>query len=82
MGVYPDQEVRDRDSEQKSKSRGYADERRGARHSDIAVGDTVLMKRDTKENKLVSSHYSDPYRPGCSERDNKRHANTSCQGRG
>ncbi|KAK3698958.1 hypothetical protein QZH41_003109 [Actinostola sp. cb2023] len=48
-----DQEVFDRDAEQKAKTKSYANALRGARPSMIAVGDQVLMKQD-KYNKLTT----------------------------
>lgn len=50
-----DEEMRDRDAEKKEKGRKYGDERRGARHSQIEVGDKVLAKRPNKENQLQST---------------------------
>ena len=49
-----DQDVRDRDSEQKAKSKMYADLRRGAQPSEVEVGDHVLLKQD-KQNKLTTN---------------------------
>ena len=40
--VHVDQEVRDRDSEQKSKSKSYADSRRVTRRSEVLPGDQVV----------------------------------------
>ena len=45
------QEVRDHDEEQKSKARTYADKERGAKPSEVGVGDQVLMRQE-KTNKL------------------------------
>ena len=49
-----DQDVQDRDSEQKAKSKMYADLRRGAQPSEVEVGDHVLLKQD-KQNKLTTN---------------------------
>ena len=43
-GVHVGQGVRHRDSEQKSKSRNYADLTRGARYSEVLPGDQVLVQ--------------------------------------
>ncbi|XP_064629303.1 uncharacterized protein K02A2.6-like [Lineus longissimus] len=45
-GIGDDQDVRDRDSEQKGKSKLYADDRRNARESDIQLGDSALLRRE------------------------------------
>ena len=52
-----DQEVFDRDSEQKAKTKSYADALRGSRPSMIAVGDQVLIKQD-KHNKLITPYFN------------------------
>ncbi|XP_062557617.1 uncharacterized protein K02A2.6-like [Armigeres subalbatus] len=49
------EEIRDKDTEQKHKSAEYANLRRRARTSNVLVGDTVVVKRPTKENKLTSN---------------------------
>ena len=41
--VHVEHEVRDRDSEQKSKCKAYADARRNASYSDVLPGDQVLV---------------------------------------
>ena len=46
-----DQEVHDRDAEQKAKTKNYADTQRRASHSNIEIGDEVLVQQD-KTNKL------------------------------
>lgn len=56
----PDFEVRDADAEQKGKSKIYTDERRGARPSDVDVGDVVLVKQD-KTNKLSTNFNEIPH---------------------
>ena len=48
-----DQEMRDRDAEQKEKGKVYSDNRKNARESEIKSGDDVLMKQDM-QNKFQS----------------------------
>ena len=48
-----DQEMRDRDAEQKEKGKVYSDNRKSARESEIKSGDDVLMKQDM-QNKFQS----------------------------
>lgn len=55
-----DQEIRDRDAEQKARAKCYADMRRGARYSEIDVGDQVLVKQD-KTNKLSTTYNPIPH---------------------
>ena len=53
-GRHPvDQEVRDCDTECKTVAKLYADERRGARYSDVSVGDQVLVQQD-KQTKMTT----------------------------
>ena len=52
--VHVEHEVRDRDSEQKSKCKAYADARRNASYSDVLPGDQVLVQQE-KRNKF-STH--------------------------
>ncbi|KAJ8378529.1 hypothetical protein AAFF_G00239120 [Aldrovandia affinis] len=56
-----DLEVRDRDAEQKGKSKIYADERRGAKYSDVDIGDTVLVKQE-KTDKLTTPFNTTPHK--------------------
>jgi hypothetical protein len=56
-----DQEVRDRDCEQKAKSKEYTDVKRNASYSDVVIGDTVLLKQD-KANKLSTTFENKPYK--------------------
>ena len=49
--VHVEHEVRDRDSEQKSKCKAYADARRNASYSDVLSGDQVLVQQE-KRNKF------------------------------
>ena len=49
--VHVEHEVRDRDSEQKSKCKAYADARRKASYSDVLPGDQVLVQQE-KRNKF------------------------------
>ena len=58
--VHVEQEVRDKDSEQKSKSKSYADVRRGARHSEVLPGDQVLLQQE-KKDKLSTRFNPNPY---------------------
>lgn len=55
-----DQDVRDRDSEKKEKGKMYIDNKRGAKESDIAVGDSVLLKQKPG-NKLTPTFEAEPY---------------------
>ncbi|XP_055633240.1 uncharacterized protein K02A2.6-like [Toxorhynchites rutilus septentrionalis] len=55
------EEIRDRDNMRKSKEAEYADKRRGARPSEITVGDTVVVKRILKENKLSTNFDPEEY---------------------
>ncbi|KAJ8362198.1 hypothetical protein AAFF_G00390670 [Aldrovandia affinis] len=56
-----DLEVRDRDAEQKGKSKIYADGRRGAKYSDVDIGDTVLVKQE-KTDKLTTPFNTTPHK--------------------
>ncbi|KAJ8411636.1 hypothetical protein AAFF_G00164440 [Aldrovandia affinis] len=56
-----DTEVRDRDSERKGKSKLYTDERRRAQHSDVEVGDTVLVRQD-KVDKFTTTFNATPHK--------------------
>lgn len=58
--VHVEQGVRDRDNEQKSKSKIYADSRRGARYSEVLPGDQVLVQQE-KKNKLSTRFSPIPY---------------------
>ena len=49
---FEDEEMRDRDREQKDKGKERADRKRRAKMSEVRTGDTVLMKRTKKTNKL------------------------------
>ena len=49
--MHVEHEVRDRDSEQKSKCKAYADARRNASYSDVLPGDQVLVQQE-KRNKF------------------------------
>ena len=54
-----DQEVRDRDSESKTLSKNYTDQRRGARYSEVEVGDRVLIQQD-RQDKLKTAYRPTP----------------------
>ena len=56
-----DEEVRDKDREQKEKGKEYTDAKRKARISEISVGDCVLMKRMKKTNKLDSEFLNEEF---------------------
>ena len=58
--VHIEQGVRDRDSEQKSKSKMYADAERGARYSEVLPGDRVLVQQERKD-KLSTRFNPSPY---------------------
>lgn len=58
---HTDQEVCDRDTEKKAKSKMYADSSRGAQHSEVSVGDTVLVRQD-KTDKLTTTFNATPHR--------------------
>lgn len=53
-------EVRDRDAEQKGKAKLYADERRGAKDSNVGIGDTVLVHPE-KSDKFTTPFNPTPY---------------------
>ena len=55
-----DLEVRDHDAEKKGLSRLYADAKRNARESDIAPGDTVLLRRENP-GKLETPFFPEPH---------------------
>nr|CAH7764201.1 unnamed protein product [Callosobruchus chinensis] len=56
-----EEEVRDKDSLVKQKGKEYADKRRHARDSEITEGDTVILKRMRKENKLDTTFDATPH---------------------
>ena len=58
--IHVEQGVRDRDSEQKSKSKTYADLTRGARYSEVLPGDQVLVQQERK-GKLSTRFNPTPY---------------------
>ena len=58
--VHVEQGIRDRDCEQKSKSKSYADSRRGARPSEVLPGDQVLVQQE-KTDKLSTRFNPTPY---------------------
>ena len=58
--IHVEQQVRDRDSEQKSKSKTYADTRRGASYSEVFPGDQVLVQQQ-KRHKLSTRFDPNPY---------------------
>lgn len=56
-----DEEIRDRDNEQKWKGKEYADKTRKAQESKLQEGDLVLM-RQPKTNKLTTNYHPVPIR--------------------
>jgi len=52
--------IRDRDAEQKGKGKLYADERRGAKYSEVELGDKVLVRQD-KTDKLTTNFNPVPH---------------------
>lgn len=58
---HSDLEARDKDAEQKGKAKIYADHRRGAKTSDIEVGDQVLVRQD-KTDKFTTTFHSTPHK--------------------
>lgn len=56
-----DLEARDKDAEQKGKAKIHTDNRRGAKLSDIEVGDQVLVKQD-KIDKFTTTFQSTPHK--------------------
>ena len=60
---------RENDAEQKGKSKIYADNRRRAEHSDMDIGDQVLLKQDKNRQVHNNLQHCDQYRGkqcGCS----------------
>lgn len=56
-----DLEVRDTDAERKGKSKIYADDRRGAKHSEVQAGDEVLLRQE-KLDKLTTNFNQIPHK--------------------
>lgn len=56
-----DREMHDRDIEAKERGKRYADQKRGARESDMKAGDTVLRKQD-RTNKLIPTFKPETFR--------------------
>ena len=52
--------MRDRDNEQKSKSKAYTDMQRNGRYSEVLPGDQVLVQQEMK-NKLTTRFEPSPY---------------------
>ncbi|XP_055585351.1 uncharacterized protein K02A2.6-like [Uranotaenia lowii] len=57
-----DEETSDRDKSMKDKGKLYADKRRNAKPICIAEGDSVLMKKMTKTNKLAPNFDPQPFK--------------------
>lgn len=60
LGRTYEQEVRDKDAEQKAKMAHYSNSKRGAKASDIEIGDRVLIRQD-KANKLSTPFNPNPH---------------------
>ena len=58
--VHVEHEVRDKDSEQKSKGKAYADAKRNARYSEVVPGDQVLVQQE-RQDKLSPQFNPTPY---------------------
>ena len=58
--VHVEHEVRDKDSEQKSKGKAYADAKRNARYSEVVPGDQVRMQQE-RQDKLSTQFNPTPY---------------------
>ena len=58
--VHVEQEVHDKDNEQKGKSKAYADMQRNLRYSEVLPGDQVLVQQERK-NKLTTRFEPSPY---------------------
>lgn len=56
-----EEEIRDTDKERKQKDAEYANSRRHAKMCDIKEGDTVVVKRTVKENKLSTTFAPEEY---------------------
>ena len=56
-----DLEVQDRDKEAKERGKLYADEKHGARESDVKEGDRVLLKQE-QTNKLTPTFRPESFR--------------------
>ena len=66
--AHAEQGVRDRDSEQKSKSKSYADSRRGARTSEVLPGDQVLVEQEKRDK--LSTRFNPTLYPVVSKHGN------------
>lgn len=55
-----EKQINEADAETKAKSKSYADKRRGAKQSNLTVGDQVLV-RQPKRNKLTPRFFPKPY---------------------
>lgn len=58
---HSDLEARDKDAEQKGRAKIYTDHKRGAKTSDIEVGDQVLVRQD-KTDKFSTTFHSTPHK--------------------
>ena len=55
-----DLQVRERDSHRKYQMKSYADRKNHANQKNIAVGDTVILKRESHDNKLSAKYKAEP----------------------
>ena len=53
--------VKQNDDKAKSAAKNYADNRNNAKESDVQIGDTVLVKKDLKENKVAAKFNENPH---------------------
>ena len=58
--IHVDQDVRNKESEQKSREKAYDDAKRKVRYSDVLPGDRVLVKQE-KKTKLSTPFNPNPY---------------------
>ena len=59
--IRDDEEMRDRDGTMKEKGREYSDIRRHAKQNNINIGDQVVVKNMSKENKLATNFRPEPH---------------------
>ena len=56
-----DEDIRDRDYENKTRGKLYADKKRNATEKDLTVGQEVLLQRHEKKDKLETKFETEPY---------------------
>lgn len=59
--IPPSSEFRDRDGQKKFEGKLREDDRRGAKRSEIQIGDTVLMKNQQPQDKLSTDFHKEKY---------------------